>query len=146
MEESRIEMVVGAHPDHSKLVGKRYIGYWAADKDPAKCSYARKGISLPWPGDYVDTSWDPQERAAVVAYLESVHDVVAWCGRSYCRLGCAESIAMGSTDKGDGVYVWPEGFAHYVEVHGVKPPQEFIDHVRKLILISGRRLGSHSAR
>ena len=36
---------------------------------------------------------------------------------------------MGGTDLSDGHYVWPFGFAHYVEAHGVKPPQEFIDHV-----------------
>lgn len=29
----------------------------------------------------------------------------------------------------DGVYVWPEGLAHYVELHNVHLPQEFVDHV-----------------
>ena len=26
--------------------------------------------------------------------------------------------------------VWPEGFAHYLEQHDVKPPAEFLEHVR----------------
>jgi hypothetical protein len=26
--------------------------------------------------------------------------------------------------------VWPEGLAHYVEVHSVRLPDEFIDHMR----------------
>lgn len=29
----------------------------------------------------------------------------------------------------DGVYCWPEGLRHYVHVHGVVLPREFIDHV-----------------
>jgi hypothetical protein len=27
------------------------------------------------------------------------------------------------------VWVWPDGFAHYLQLHAVKPPQEFVDHV-----------------
>ena len=29
----------------------------------------------------------------------------------------------------DGTWVWPEGFAHSIEAHSVRPPQEFIDHL-----------------
>jgi hypothetical protein len=36
---------------------------------------------------------------------------------------------MGSHDLTDGVFVWPEGYAHYIEKHDVKPPREFIEHV-----------------
>ena len=33
---------------------------------------------------------------------------------------------MGSSDLTDGVWLWPEGLAHYVEVHGLPLPEEFI--------------------
>jgi hypothetical protein len=42
--------------------------------------------------------------------------------------GIADS-SMGSRDLTDGTWVWPQGLAHYVEVHNVMLPQEFIDHV-----------------
>ena len=32
-------------------------------------------------------------------------------------------------DLTDGRWVWPQGFAHYVEVHGVRPPQAFLDDI-----------------
>lgn len=97
--------------------GGRHLGYWAAyPKD-----------TLPHPGDFVDASWDPEEREAVAVYLDSHPAIQYWKGYSSCRL-CGE-IGLGSTDRSDGVYTWPEGFSHYITVHNVKPPQEFIDHV-----------------
>jgi hypothetical protein len=36
---------------------------------------------------------------------------------------------MGSGERTDGVYVWPEGLVHYLEKHNVRLPQEFVDHV-----------------
>lgn len=37
-----------------------------------------------------------------------------------------DNIAMGCCTLTDGVYVWPEGFAHYVESHHVRPPAAFV--------------------
>jgi hypothetical protein len=36
---------------------------------------------------------------------------------------------MGCSALTDGVYVWPEGFAHYIRRHGVKPSDQFITHI-----------------
>ena len=36
---------------------------------------------------------------------------------------------MGSWDLTDGTWVWPQGLSHYVEVHGVVLPEEFVSHV-----------------
>ena len=36
---------------------------------------------------------------------------------------------MGSECQTDGVFIWPEGFAHYLEAHAVRPPEEFVRHV-----------------
>jgi hypothetical protein len=33
---------------------------------------------------------------------------------------------MGGRDLTDGVWMWPEGLAHYVERHAVRLPDEFV--------------------
>jgi len=35
---------------------------------------------------------------------------------------------MGSWDLTDGIWVWPEGLAHYVDAHNVGLPHEFTEH------------------
>jgi len=49
-------------------------------------------------------------------------------GFSTCRI-CGKS--NGSRELVDSSYLWPEGLAHYVRVHSVRLPSEFIDHVRE---------------
>ncbi|MFI5297271.1 MAG: hypothetical protein ACHREM_04170 [Polyangiales bacterium] len=81
---------------------------------------------LPDPKTMVDTTWSSAERAAVVAYLRAAPIVENYFGWSDCRIcGCRN----GSSERSDGVYLWPDGFAHYLEAHHVKPPTDFIAHV-----------------
>lgn len=47
-------------------------------------------------------------------------------GHSYCRI--CEIENNGYREKSDGVYLWPEGFLHYVTEHDLRPPKEFIEH------------------
>lgn len=42
--------------------------------------------------------------------------------------GAECSKFMGCTTLTDGKYVWPEGLAHYVSVHAVRPPEDFVRH------------------
>ena len=121
-------MILGHNPDAPDKAKGRYLGYWASCEDLEACHYARRGEVLPWPGDFVDASWDIEERTMVADYLEEGRNVTFWMGASYCRLGCDQFL--GTADRGDGEYTWPEGFSHYIREHGVKPPQEFIDHIR----------------
>ena len=37
---------------------------------------------------------------------------------------------MGSRDFSDGAWIWPEGLHHYVEIHSVRLPAEFINHIQ----------------
>ena len=68
-------------------------------------------------------------RKALVSYLATGLPLVQYRGLSWCRFHCGiESRRMGSWDLTDGVWVWPEGLAHYVEVHGVILPDEFVRH------------------
>lgn len=79
----------------------------------------------PDPRGLVDVDWSPASRAAVVAYLKAGRVLEAYFGNSKCRI-CGRS--NGCQDMTDEAYVWPSGYAHYVEDHDVKPPDAFITH------------------
>eukprot|EP00904_Undaria_pinnatifida_P009632 jgi/Undpi1/579/HiC_scaffold_10.g04043.m1 len=42
--------------------------------------------------------------------------------------GGRENRLMGCCTLTDGTYVWPEGLAHYLSEHAVRPPDDFIAH------------------
>ena len=100
-----------------------FIGYWRDPDEP-------ESASLPAPEDWIDLGWDPVERAAVLDYLRRGRTHRFYSGYARCRLGCPKG-GMGNRDLTDGVYAWPSGLAHYVETHGVKPPEAFLAHVRR---------------
>ena len=106
------------------------IGYWEGDMEPG------------WPRvtDFVDELWDETERHRVASYLEQGFNPwagTAQAGISLCRL-CRKG--NGSAERTDGVYIWPDGLAHYVREHGVRPPVSVIRH------IIGRQAGMHPER
>lgn len=58
---------------------------------------------------------------------------MAELGYSYCRFrDCRDEHRNrnGCRDLSDGVWVWPEGLAHYVELHSVMLPEEFVSTMR----------------
>jgi len=83
----------------------------------------------------VDPTWDGEERAKVVAYLDDAYYVRGALGYSWCRMGCPETmdvfLEMGSKDFTDGFWIFPEGFVHYVKKHSVKPHSLFLEDIRK---------------
>lgn len=121
-------------PKENDVVSLRLIGYWPGGEDPG----------CPEPAWFVDSKWDPAERALVCTYLKSGTELFQYCGLSWCRFGC-ESF-LGSKELTDGFYYWPEGLLHYLEWHNVKLPQEFIDHVKARTIQSSaavnKKLGS----
>lgn len=94
------------------------IGYW------------RGPGSEHWPDvrEFVDGAWDEGKRTDVGLYLRRGLLARAWMGNSTCRL-CGKS--NGALELTDGVYLWPEGLAHYVLDHSVRLPDDFVDHVRR---------------
>ena len=93
------------------------LGYWSADDEERS--------SLPNAAERVDPAWDPVERRKVVEYLRAGSYAIGYMGWSDCRL-CARH--NGSQEFTDGVYLWPEGLAHYVEDHDVRLPASFVAH------------------
>jgi hypothetical protein len=94
-----------------------------------------------WPGPsraqdprkYVDPTWDPVERHRVLNYLADSYET-GYLNPSplrWCAFGCANPMPRG-TSHGltDGTWQFPETLIHYLEEHAVKPPSEFLTHVR----------------
>lgn len=123
------------------------VGFWADPRDPQDIR--------PEPSQFVDKNWaGTVESRAVALYLRSGFLESFELGYSFCRIGdgCFESgpqfvsprlpagcrgggrresgfednVGMGCCTLTDGIYVWPEGFAHYLERHAVRPPPEFV--------------------
>jgi len=70
-----------------------------------------------------------ETRAALVQYLATGLPLIHYRGYSWCRFACGiEHSRMGSWDLTDGVWVWPQGLSHYVDVHGISLPEEFVSH------------------
>ncbi|MET7297991.1 hypothetical protein [Embleya sp. NPDC005575] len=92
------------------------LGYWRSSDSPR----------LPDPANLVDTTWDGAERALVVDYLDRGQIGRRFMGITRCRICDAPN---GGAEKTDGVFVWPNGLAHYLEEHGVRLPHEFVAHV-----------------
>lgn len=122
----------------SRSDGLKKIGFWSK---VSRCDPVAEFVDeilnaiftkLPDPRDHVDRSWDSYEREMVRKYLANgvVHQ--SYFGSAQCRM-CHLVDGNGSRDFTDGVYLWPEGFAHYLEAHWVKPPQEFVEHVRRRV-------------
>lgn len=100
----------------------RLIGYWRNAEAP----------DWPDPGKFIDTSWCTSTRDAVVAYLRNAETFVACGGSSWCRFRCKGlgAYGCGNVELSDGRFVWPSGLAHYVEIHGVRLPDEFVESMR----------------
>jgi len=106
-------------PREPGTLGLKGVGYWASEYQP----------DLPRPQNRVDLSWDPAERAIVIAYLKRGQTKQSFRGYDACRMPGCTKRNKGSKDLGDDVYCWPQGFAHYVEDHNVRPPATFVEHV-----------------
>ena len=96
------------------------VGYWRGEG----------AEGWPDPVDFVDAGWDQDDRDEVADYLGRGFVVRACMGYSPCRL-CGKD--NGSLELSDGTYVWPEGLAHYVVDHALRPPGPFVSHVLSMI-------------
>jgi hypothetical protein len=105
----------------------RLLGYWKAS--------LRDSYALP---QHFEASLPPAVRKSIVAYLDSAPIVNQTRGHSYCRYGCGDN---GSAERTDGEWVWPTGLSHYVKVHNVALPREFIDHIERTTPPSGAGTG-----
>jgi hypothetical protein len=96
------------------------IGHWRSLYEPI----------LPDPAWFVDEQWSFQERQRVTNYLRKGQMLLVAAGFSWCRFRCGtKDHLMGSGELTDGTYLWPEGLSHYIEQHGVRLPNQIIQHI-----------------
>ncbi len=98
------------------------VGMWAADAhlDTTACLGWLHPRHLQAPG------WRAEQKSQILDYLRAGAQWAGYMGKSTCRFdGCAADL--GSTDRTDGVWIWPEGLPHYVEHHDVRLPDALID-------------------
>ena len=103
-------------------ISPRKVGFWWSKDEP----------HLPMPEPDTCTLTE-SGRLGLLEYLRSGSVLVRYRGASHCRLsghaGCdCDDRLDGSGDLTDGVWVWPEALPHYVEVHRVALPSEFVEH------------------
>jgi hypothetical protein len=74
----------------------------------------------------------PEMIEKVVGYLRQGAFYTQYRGLSLCRFvdTCSEQY-MGSSEFTDGYWIWPEGLIHYVEMHRILLPKEFLADVLK---------------
>lgn len=117
------------------MAGLREIGFWSSDADSAT-------PDRPLPTLLVDDAWF----AAVAAddstllhrlqwyltrgaFVESHELAYSFCRFLDCAAAAKDPSVMGACTMTDGVYCWPEALWHYVNVHHVKPSDEFLWHM-----------------
>ncbi|WP_309721070.1 hypothetical protein [Armatimonas sp.] len=93
----------------------RGIGLWQSDNLP----------DWPNPACFVDDSQDADVRAKVVEYLKA-GEITACSSFDTCRL-CGAQLSLAAQE--DGYYTWNTLLAHYVGMHVVRLPDDFIQHV-----------------
>lgn len=110
----------------------RALGYWMEPRYSWSAEEARfvfQGYTDEWhaaPRQLVRTDGADSD-SDVVAYLRGGREFESWRGRSFCRFQCGvDGSEMGSRCFTDGVWVWPEGLAHYVEHHLIELPEEIV--------------------
>jgi len=99
----------------------KLLGYWHSTNEG--------GEQYPDPSKMQDPEfWGncgvPQQ--SVIEYLKAGRPCNHYRGYSGCRI-CGE--ILGTYEKTDGVWCWPDKLEHYVEKHNVVLPEEFIKHV-----------------
>lgn len=111
--------------------GLVHVGFWKDTREPLYNLFNK----YPDPRELSDPSWYEGKEETIARYLDSGKHVESYLGYSYCRFECGERD-MGTADLSDGVYLWPEGLSHYVRVHGVVLPRNFIRHILTVSPIS----------
>ena len=103
---------VGPTADDPSL---RLIGYWKASLRD----------EYPFPQELL-AEYAPGLGDRIASYLEAGRDFTSYLGYSWCRFGCTD--CNGTKELTDGVWVWPEGLAHYVRLHPIALPPDFVRH------------------
>lgn len=111
----------------------KLIGYWNDRLQDGSLlgdgSFSERYALYPSPLDLISPGWLGSEKSSLISYLRSGAIYTMYLGKSTCRFLC-KNQKVGSNELTDGAWVWPEGLAHYMDVHDVLLPSEFVDNAR----------------
>lgn len=110
---------------HGALPGRVLdpIGFWRISEDESVDGSDKR----PWPQFHGARNID---RSMELTFMRNGFIESYEFGYHVCRVCGLQSKDTGCVSLTDGFFVWPEGLVHYVEVHNVVLPQEFLDHIR----------------
>ena len=146
----RSELVVPAHRTPMEQYamdypGCRFVGFWRRyerfdDYGKTHLGYPNDRENdikdaLPWPADLVDETQDPLILEAVAQYLDDCPFGEHCMGFSWCRI-CGKEL--GCSNRTDGEWVWPDQLSHYLRVHKVRLPDDFVEHIFRPLKKGGR--------
>ncbi|MCF7790101.1 MAG: hypothetical protein K9N47_28545 [Prosthecobacter sp.] len=96
------------------------VGFWSEHLD----SYGSIHPAL-----VIDPTWEVADREKIIRYLKDGFR----CGGMLCwhkfRLHGHDGERLTSEERSDGVWIWPEVLALYVEMN-VRLPEAFVNHMR----------------
>lgn len=100
-----------------------WFGYWRDGSGP-------EPTNVPLLTEIIDTGWQIDDRAQIVAYLEACPCAQS-AGRPLqpCSL-CGEDPIDPSLAQTDGVWIWPGRLPHMVIQHSVRLPDRMVEHIR----------------
>lgn len=111
----------------------KLIGYWRPTvSDPYWIDPDEPDWTYPNPKDLVDEGafWIQHDKPKVIQYLKEGSRCNDYMGSSECRI-CNKDL--GSFERSDGVWCWPDQLEHYIEEHNVILPEEFVAHAETSI-------------
>jgi len=73
-----------------------------------------------------------ETKGRLIKYLKNGRWINEYAGTSYCRFEECDENSMGNKDLSDGTWIWPEGLHHYVEVHDISLPMDFVKHAQSI--------------
>lgn len=96
----------------------KMIGFWKNDEFP----------NFPIPIENSRT-YNDNMKEKIICYLSNIYlKKLRYLGYYQCRIcNCDNGLA----DIYDEEYIWPQGLVHYVKIHNVDLPPEFINHILK---------------
>lgn len=102
-------------PRKAETYGQDHVGFWPPHGPEAVAAVHAQ----------VDPAFrDTQDFVVVLWYANDPDHRKQYRGISSCRV-CGQM--NGSADYIRDGWTWPQGYSHYIEAHGVRPPQAFID-------------------
>lgn len=120
----------------------KLIGYWADNPSnpmdsvaPHLRPYLNKELwkpdssndRYPHPSNLIDPEFWKKNglKEKIITYLKSGVRCESYYGFSSCRI-CNK--LLGTSERTDFVWCWPDKLEHYIEEHDVRLPEEFLEH------------------